>query len=188
MVKLLDYRNGKIRISYNEELMPEAYHCLIRRQNVKVKTYPIFVPFSWGLEFAAHMGGRICYGKLAAQVEPQKEKESVHVAVNYTKKNTLKYNSSILSNNNYVYQGLPEEYLESLLEDICAEIGKYDQYPQAKITFSHAANCEVGSSIWFFGIIAKILLHMIYTGFDTNIFDMDIQAFAEQYVKRFFHG
>ncbi len=183
MIKLFTYRSGKVKISYNEKLTAEDEYDDVRCQQVNVKTYPIFDSFSLGIEIAVHTGGRYCYGKLVAQVQPENEKNGVYAAVNYIKKNRVKYKESLLLDDRYVYQGLPEEYLDEVVKRIPLAISKKENYPQAKILFTHAANCEVGSSPYFFGRIAELLIAMIPTVSCEDICAMDIQTFTDKYMK-----
>lgn len=183
MVKMFNYQNGKIKIMYNEQGMLKDYPYDCSKQQIEIKTYPISDSFSLGIELDVHVGGKIDYGMLVAQVEPTKEENHVTLSVEYTKKNIVKYQDSQLLNDKYVYKGLLEEYLDWVLERTGLSILKKEKYPQCKIAFSDAANCEVGSSPMLFGIIAEMLIDMIYIGSCDKILTMDIQSFTERYLK-----
>ena len=65
-------------------------------------------------------------------MQPENEKMGVYAAVNYIKKNRVKYKESLLLDDRYVYQGLPEEYLDEVVKRIPLAISKKENYPQAK--------------------------------------------------------
>ncbi len=183
MVKIFKYPNGQIKIMWNEQpfMKNTKYHWC---QNcITIKTYEFLSPFSLGIEMQKHTGGRICYGMLCANVQPFHKQNCVKIKLAYTDKNSIKYEYSSLFNDTYVYQGLPKEYTQYIMNQICSTISEKEYYAQCKIIIEDSANCEVGSSPMFFGIIANIMVNIIASNSIHKIFDMDIETFTKQYVK-----
>lgn len=183
MVKLFKYKNGEIKVMWNAEPMLKDYEYSWYSNPIEIKTYQFSASFSLGVELKIHMGGRICYGMLMAQVKPYDKQNCVDLCLAYTHKNTVKYEESCLCNDRYVYKGLPEEYVEEVINRITLSILEKESYPQCSIILEESANCEVGSSPRIFGIIADIIINIICAGAEDEILDMNIEAFTRQYVK-----
>ncbi len=183
MVKIFEYKNGKIKITWNEQLLVKDYKYDWHKRLINIKTFEFSSSFSLGVEIKINMGGRICYGMLAAKVYPLKKQDCVEIELAFTHKNSVKYDASCLVNDAYVYKGLPEEYTEQIINQICSTILEKEFYPQCKITIEDSANCEVGSSPMIFGMIADIIVNLIYTSSEYEIYNMDIETFSEQYIK-----
>lgn len=183
MFRLFKYKNGEIKITWNEKPMLKDYEYEWRRSQIRIKTSQISTSFSLGLELKIHTGGRICYGMLAAQIKPHDEHDCVNVSLAFTSENTSRYGESCLMADTYVYKGLPEEYVEQVTQSIGSAILKKDRYPQCNIVIGDAANCEVGSSPMIFGIMADIMIDLICTGSEDEFVNMDIETFTGKYVK-----
>lgn len=183
MIRNFKYKNGKIKLMWNERLMLKNYECDWHRKQIKTNTFQISSSFLLGVELMVHRGGRICYGMLTAQVQPNNEQDCVKISIGYTHKNTIKFIDSFLTCDDNVYKGLPEEYAEQVLSSIVSTISEKDRYPQCNLIFEDSANCEVGSSPMLFGLIAEIITNIIYTSSPSKILDMDIELFTNQYVK-----
>lgn len=123
---------------------------------------------------------------LAAQVQPHNEQDCVKVSIAFTHENIVRFEKSCLTDPSYVYKGLPEEYVDRVIDHICSVILEKESYPQCHIIIENAANCEVGSSPVFFGMIAEIIANIICTGSEAEIQNMDIETFNIQYVKNDF--
>lgn len=183
MNRFFKYKNGEIKIMWNVKSTLKDYEYDWRRRQIKIKTHPFLSSFLLGVELKIHKGGRICYGMLMAQVQPCDEQDCVNISLAYTHKNTIKYEFSCLANDSYVYKGLPEEYVEYIINSFNSSILKKESFPQCSISIEESANCEVGSSPMLFGIISNIIINIIYTSSEDEILNMSIENFTEKYVK-----
>ena len=91
------------------------------------------MPFLLGVEMIVHMGGRMCYGMLAARAEPHNERKCVNLLLAFTQKNTVKYTGTGLLDDTHVYKGLPEEYVAEVINRSISVISKKDSCPQCSI-------------------------------------------------------
>ncbi|MCI9560684.1 MAG: hypothetical protein HFG52_16065 [Lachnospiraceae bacterium] len=183
MIKIFDYQNGEIKIMYNESPIIKDYKYDWKKHQVEIITFPISLNYQLGVELKISKGGRICYGMLGVQVEPNEEINCVKIDIAFTQGNSIRYYDSCLYNDNKVYKGLPEEYVEPVIQKAISEILKKDKYPQYKVIFEYAANCEVGSSPMIYELITEIIINMISKNTCEKIIDMDIEAFTEQFAK-----
>lgn len=185
MVKLFKYRNGKVKVTWDEQPMLPAYEYEWRYEEIKTNTYKTLESFFIGAEVMIHTGGRMCYGMLAAKVQPHDDKDIVKVAIAVTHENVIHYEGSLLLNDIYVYEGLPEEYINQIKSSIIKTVLEKEKYPQCVISFENAANCEVGSSPMLFGMIAELIVDLICTSSKEDVLNMNIEDFTKQYIK---HG
>lgn len=183
MKKNFKYKNGEIKVIWNEIPMHKDYEETYFRETIEQKTNLIITPFSVGVELKKNSGGRIIYGMLMAHIEPRKEKNIIKISIAYTKKNTIRYEDSFLWNDALVFKGLQEEYVANVYSSICKTINRKEDYPQCDICFDYAANCEVGSSPMIFGIIAEMIIEIIYANSVEEIFRMSIEEFTQKYVR-----
>lgn len=183
MIKTFDYRNGEIKITYNESPAVKDYKYDWKKYQIGITTFPVLLNYRLGVELEIRKGGRICYGMLGVQVQPEKEINRVKIDVAFTKGNSIRYYDSCLFNGSRVYKGLPEEYLESVIRKVTSEILKRDKFPQYKVLFEYAANCEVGSSPMIYGMISEIIINIISENACEKIMDMDIQSFTNQFAE-----
>lgn len=151
-------------------------------QEIRKTTKKVLNPFSVGVELVVHTGPRMCYGMLMAYVTPSDEQDCIKVSIAYTKENTIKHPNSLLSDDRYVYKGLPEEYVEDIYNTISEVLNEKDYYLQCDIAFGDAANSEAGSSSMFFRIITKMILELINKNELDAISTMSIEDFTEKYV------
>lgn len=184
MEKVFAYKNGNIKVMYNESGMLRDYEEEYIVRDVDRETCAFAKEYSVSVEWSRHVGGKICYGMLGATVRPYHKADSVRVSMAYTQKNTVKYDESLLLNDEYVYKGLPIEYVGYLEECIEQYIKEKDAFPQCEIVLNQAANCEVGSSEMFFSYIAQMLINMIYNDSVEEIIDMDVEEFTSRYVEK----
>ncbi len=184
MEKIFIYKNGKIKVTYNECFMTKDYEEEYVTKKIVRTTKNVSKCFSLGVELMVHKGGRMCYGMLIAQVRPHDEQNSVKTSIAFTTKNSVRYEHSILLDDGFVYKGLPKEYVEQIIESIEQLICEKEIYPQYDVGFDYAANCEVGSSPMMFSYIAEIIMDMLYVDSIEEIFNMSIENFTEQYVKK----
>lgn len=168
---------------WNEQPMNKDYEDNLFEQEIGQKTEQISTPFLLGVELKVHRGGRICYGMLIARVQPHNGPDIVKISIAFTHQNTIKYKDSFLLNEEYVYKGLPKEYLEKVSSSVCETITAKNVYPQCHILFEYAANCEVGSSPMIFGIIAEIITNLICTSSLDEIHNISIDSFTEKYAR-----
>ena len=120
---------------------------------------------------------------LAAQVEPNSKVDCVNLSLAFTQENTIKFEDACVIDNTYVYKGLPEEYTSEIINKTYSLISQKESYPQCNIIFEDSANCEVGSSPMIFGIIAEIIINIIFSGSVDEILNLDIKTFTKLYVK-----
>ncbi len=184
MEKIFEFRNGKIRVTYNEVQKSQNIEEKYVRASVKRKTRRCTDEYSVGVEAMAHTGGRMCYGKLSVSMRPQEEADKINIAIAVTEENTVKLSNSLLLDDSYVYCSLPEEYAEHMLDCVINAIEAAETFPQCVLVFEEAANCEAGSSSMYFGGIAELLIRMIEKDNAAEIFLMNENVFAEQ----FFNG
>lgn len=183
MKKIFNYQNGKIKVTYNESPISKNYDEKYVAKEISHLTKISSNVFSLGIELMIHKGGRICYGMLNAQIQPSNEENIVKMSVGYTTENLFKYDSSILLDDEFVYQGLPEEYVGKIIDSVGQAVSQKEVYPQCEITFDYAANCEVGSSPMIFACISEMIVEIIYANSIEKIFDMNVKDFTNQYVK-----
>lgn len=190
MIRLFSYQNGKVKIIWNEQPMLNNYGSEWVTSKIEKKTTSFSDTFMLGVELMVHTGPRICYGMLGAQVQPCAERDIVGVSIAYTHGNTIKYENSLLLNDNYVYKGLLQEYAEAVSDSVLRTISEKESYPQCAVSFAYAANCEVGSSPMFFAITAEILTNLICTCTEEKILNMTIEEFTGQYIRtcQYFKG
>lgn len=184
MIKVFKYKNGEIKIMWNEQPMHKNYKYDWYYKTIKKNTYKINESSLIGVEMKINKGGRICYGMLMAQVKPYEILDEVRISIEFTHKNTTRYYNSLLFNDSYVYKGLPEEYVEQISDSIVEVISEKEDFPQCNISFEYAANCEIGSSPMLFGIIAEIIVNIIFSSSYDNILNMNIEDFTKQYINR----
>lgn len=185
MVKVFEYKNGQIKILWNEQPMIKNYEYSWYKEEISAKTYKVSKEFFIGLEAKINRGGRICYGMLSAKVQPYDKKDKVKISVATTHKNTVRYEKSILFDNAYVYKGLPEEYIKQMNSSIVKTILEKERYPQCAISFEDAINCEVGSSSMLFGVIAEIIVNLICTSTEEDMLNMNIEDFTKRYISQY---
>ena len=118
MYKTYKYKNGEIKLLKNEIPMARDYEYRSKFFQVIRKTQQLDNEFSLGIEMKIHRGGRICYGLLGAEVKSGKNLEAINVHIAYTDKNRIRYNDSCLINDEFVYKGLPEEYIEKIFRNV----------------------------------------------------------------------
>lgn len=184
MNRVFRYQNGEIKVMWDEISMHKDYEEKVISRIIKQKTKEILNSFSVGVELKINRGGRICYGMLMARVQSQKQDGCVKTHIAYTQKNTTKYENSFLQNDEFVYKGLPKEYVVRVNDDIYKAIIEKESYPQCDIFFEYAANCQVGSSPMIFGIIAEMIINIIYMNSVNEILNISIKDFTEKYVKK----
>ena len=184
MNKLFKYKNGEIKIMWDECPMLQNYEYDWISKNIKNNTNQISNSYLLGVELKIYKGGRICYGMLAARVKPYNKMGFIKVSIAFTSENTVKYTDSFLLTDTFVYKGLPEEYVEQVSKNIDMAISEKKVFPQCDISFEYAANCEIGSSPMLFGIIAEIIINIICTCTMEELFNMDIEKFTEEYIKK----
>ena len=183
MIKVFDYKNGKIKIMYNEPSMVRDYKYDRKEHKIELMTFPVSLDHWLGVEVKINKGGRICYGMLAAQVQSNEDADCVRIDIAFTQKNNIRYYDSCLYDDTSVYKGLPKEYVDSVIQSVTSEILKKDHYPGYKIVFEYAANCEVGSSPMIYQIISEIIINMIYENACEKILDMDVETFTKEFAK-----
>lgn len=183
MIKIFKYKNGEIRLKKDEQMLIKDYEYEWIKRQIKVKTSETLLPFLLGVEMIVHTGPRICYGMLAARVEPHNERDCVNLLLAFTQKNTVKYTGTGLLDDTHVYKGLPEEYTTEIINRSISVISQKENCPQCSIIFEDSANCEVGSSPMLFGIIAEMIINIICSGSVDEIFDFDSETFYKRYVK-----
>lgn len=74
MERVFEYKNGMVRIMWNEVPMSVDYESICIHSEIQKETYPLKTPFLIGVELQISMGGRICYGLLGAKVKPYEKK------------------------------------------------------------------------------------------------------------------
>ena len=120
---------------------------------------------------------------LGVCVQPNEEINCVKIEIAFTQENRIRYYDSCLYNDRRVYKGLPEEYVEAVIGKVTSEILKRDKYPQYKIVFECAANCEVGSSSMIYELISEVIINIISESICEKIMDMDIESFTQRFAN-----
>ena len=182
MKRLFRYRNGRILLRYNEAVMENKTHHEIVTKEFNHKTKMSYERFTLGIELAIHTGGRICYGMLEADIQPNERADMISVSLDVTSKNSERYTESLMGEVNSVYKGLPEEYAEAIINSIDSVISNSEFFPQCRISFENAANCEVGSSPYIFGCIAEVMMLILASDQAIEqILEMNIEDFTHYY-------
>ena len=89
MIKTFDYRNGEIKITYNESPAVKDYKYDWKRYQIGITTFPVSLNYRLGVELEIRKGGRICYGMLGVQVQPEKEINRVKIVLLLQKETAL---------------------------------------------------------------------------------------------------
>lgn len=184
MNRLFKYKNGEIKVFWDETPMHKNYEESLLVKELRKKTKKVEDSFMVGVELKINRGGRICYGMLMARMQPIEKQDTVNLSIAYTHKNTVRYENSFLINDKYVYKGLPEEYISQVFECISSVIDEKEEYPQCNIFFDYAANCEVGSSPMVFGLIAEMIVNIVYESSYDELANITIADFTKKYVKK----
>lgn len=185
MFKNYEYKNGQVKLIIDEEPMVNDYISEHLSGFVEKKCDKIIIPNLIGLEVSLSKGGRICYGLLAGKLIPNNKQNIISFDISYTAQNTIKYTDSILYNDNYVYKGLPKEYLEHVKMGILKGIEKVNFFPNCNLHYDYAANCEVGSSPMFFEMISETLTELISSGLNLNICESDATELLSFFGRKF---
>lgn len=183
MIKNFNYKNGTLKILYNESPIVTDYKQDWKKYQIERMTFPVVRNYRLGVELEIYKGGRICYGMLGVCVQPNEEINCVKLEIAFTQENRIRYYDSCLYDDRSVYKGLPEEYVEAVIGKVTSEILKRDKYPQYKIVFECAANCEVGSSSMIYELISGIIINIISENICEKIMDMDIESFTQQFAN-----
>lgn len=184
MNRLFKYKNGEIKVFWNETPMHKDYEESLLVKELSKKTKKVEDSFAVGVELKINKGGRICYGMLRARMQPIQKYDTVNLSIAYTHRNTVRYEDSFLINDKYVYKGLPEEYISQVFCGISSAIDEKAEYLQCDIFFDYAANCEVGSSPMIFGLIAEMLINIVYESSYNELANITIADFTKKYLKK----
>ena len=108
---------------------------------------------------------------------PVKSFDSLIVRINYYEENDINYLSQIRPNESckYIHTGI-DKFLSEVVAEKIIETSEKNSLPAGNLNFKVAANCEISSSPFIFGIITKILLDILRTidkakSSDKNYFD-----------------
>jgi len=104
--------------------------------------------------------------------------ESLDIEVQYINENEVRYESELSKFNSYRYLGLPEEYVDLVIQ----EIRDNTNICGGTVKVPIAVNCEVGSSPFIFSNITKILLEILC---NTNE-DINLELFIKESYKKYF--
>ena len=184
MNRVFEYKNGMIKIIWNEIPMSVDYESICLSKEIQKKTYALKTSFLIGVELQISTGGRVCYGMLGAQVQPYDKNDTIKLSIQYTHKNTVKYDKSFLFDDEFVYKGLPEEYIDYMCNSIYETFITKTTYPNCEINFEYAANCEIGSSPMIFGVIAEMIINLIDTSSIEDFYYISLGEFAQKYAKK----
>ena len=184
MKKNYEYKNVQVKLIIDEEPMVNDYTFERLNGFVERKCDKIIVPQLIGLEVSLSKGGRICYGLLACKLIPNDKQDIVGFEISYIAQNTIKYTDSILFNDNYVYKGLPKEYLKHVEAGIMEGIKEAKFFPNCNLHFDYAANCEVGSSPLFFEMISETLIELIGLDLNLNICELNATELLDSFSRR----
>lgn len=184
MKKLYEYQNGIIKLILDEEPIINDFVSKRKTEKILSSCKELGTPRLVGLEVMLSRGGRICYGMLAAKIITNGNLDLVNVSIDYTEKNTIHYKDSLLRHDENVYKGLQEQYLKYVTNAIQNFIIYNPEFPKCDLVFEYAANCEVGSSPIFFEIIAEMIMKIIYTWNNCDLYCMDIESFTKLYAYR----
>lgn len=183
MKKTLNFKNGVIKLVYNEEINLKTGKETYVKKKIERKTKGISKESMLSVEAMAHRGGRMCYGMFFVQIRPLEEANVVYVTVAVNEENALPYEDAILADTEQVYCGFPKEYLELTLESIINSVNEQEMFPQGEIAFECAANGEVSSSAMFFSYLAELIIGMIAHGKPEEMLYMEQEMFVETYLK-----
>ena len=122
------------------------------------------------LEIMRHTGPRMLYGKLGFLFEGMNDAK-IQLEIPYSKTNSMRYQDSILLDSDICYMGITEEYLNSIVQDICNFIENESDFPSCKITLCNASNCESGSCQAFYSIIIDTIMNIYMKHID--LFDSE---------------
>lgn len=181
MERVFEYVNGQIKLMYNEVPSSKDYETYAVTDVIQRDTCQIEQSFSIGIEYKCHVGGRMLYGLLLADVAPCQIKNTVNVIILYTKGNSIHFDGSLLLNDAHVYKGLPKEYLEGVRQSVLESVRCRQSFPQCDLVFCSSANCEIGSSPALFGKIAKVIVKMVHRNSFAELQQISTDDFTEKY-------
>ena len=183
MIKRFEYANGIVNITINEKPMYSDLEVEFKKIMTNIKSLDFQrLPNSLGLEIGIHKGGRIYYGLLSTSILPSCDVDTTYLTVSFTKRNIRIFENSILLNNNHIYEGLPEEYLDAVINGAFTSITEINRFPLCNIAFDHAANCTVGSSPMFFEKISGAIIDLIFLSHKN---ELSIETCDEYLLKKF---
>lgn len=168
-------KERRVRVWINESpanLMPDfdhVSHCRrISSQNIrplirKCVVIEVFIP----------LGGRFLYGLLGGEAIDCLYQDFNLVAFEMVATDSV-FNGSLAGDLDIVSWGLPNEYIDSVLDGACIGIEKYGLPDAATIQFHLAAFGEIGSTVSIFRRLAIIIIAFM-GGLNDREFDIRVE-------------
>ncbi len=111
------------------------------------------------VELCLPTGGMIRYGLLGALFLPDGSDQLV-IRVPFSKREGLPFSDSLASRLDTVWKGLPDEFAESVLHS-SLNTDTIQSLGAGKLRFCCAAHGELGSSIWIFSALSRIVVKLL---------------------------
>lgn len=185
MIKVFDGKNGIIKLFIDEFPFEKSYEELCIHKSFPCNTNYSLKDYIIGIEAMRHTGGRMLYGLLCAKVHSNNE-NGFNVRIMYTKENSEVFETAVLSNKTYVYKGLPEEYLDGVIEGINNALQARISVPGIDVDIVAAANDEAGSCHAYYGNLASLLVRIIMEESINDLVNMEYEEFARRYITQDF--
>lgn len=125
-----------------------------------------------GLELMIARGGRLEYGALGVRMDPT-TRGTLDIEVVVTDPVGPAYTESIVQRSDYVQLGLPQEYVDAIVDGAVERLTQYAErvnISSGSLCFAKALHGRVGSSSRIFKILARSLCVML---FNPKVLDTD---------------
>jgi len=159
MLKTLEVNSGRIKYWIDELPLIDAPNHLSVDDDILVQCDRKFIRTKVALEIALNKNAGY-YGLLGVEYFPI-QSSNLRITINYTAKNELKYNDTILQYDNKVFMGLTEEYVDYTQKKMVDYLNSNGGIQPGLLNVAVAANSEVGSSQVIFGALSEMLIEII---------------------------
>lgn len=159
MNKVLQLKNVDIKYWIDEFPKSEIIMQENKSNKFEVNNKIYLQPQKLAMEIYLHRNASN-YGILGVEYIPKHGSEMINVEIFYVRENCTIYESELLEYSDYIYYGLPKEYVNEIMETIKLYMDAKD-FSGGSLIFNFAVNSEVGSSPKFFEIITEMLLEFI---------------------------
>jgi hypothetical protein len=153
-------KNAKIKYWINELPLINMPKCWTVEEQLLTQCDGIFTNTRLALEMFLHKDAGY-YGMLGVEYYPELCSDKIKIAFNYTTKNALKYDDTLLQCSGEVFLGLMKEYLPYTRKSVRDYLYNSNKMPSGVLNFNIAAHNEVGSSPKLFGVISEMLIELI---------------------------
>jgi hypothetical protein len=119
------------------------------------------------IELVVPIGGRHYYGGIAVAFTPQEKKELV-VQVPLSADDGIPYKESLVDKMDIPFIGFPREYVSGIFEGVM-NAGEIAALGGGTLRVSGAVHGRVGSSIWMFSVLSRIVVKLLTLDLSASI-------------------